>query len=49
MLSQEFMRNALLAGTPIALACALSGWFLVLRGQVFAGDGGSRRGGGGSR
>lgn len=38
MLSQEFMRNALLAGTPIALACALSGWFLVLRGQVFAGD-----------
>ncbi len=38
MLGQEFMRNALLAGTPIALACALSGWFLVLRGQVFAGD-----------
>jgi zinc/manganese transport system permease protein len=38
MLGQEFMRNALLAGTPIALACALSGWFVVLRGQVFAGD-----------
>ncbi len=38
MLSQEFMRNALLAGTPIALACGLGGWFLVLRGQVFAGD-----------
>lgn len=38
MLSQEFMRNALLAGTPIALACGLSGWFLVLRGSVFAGD-----------
>jgi zinc/manganese transport system permease protein len=38
MLSQEFMRNALLAGTPIAIACALSGWFVVLRGQLFAGD-----------
>ena len=38
MLSQEFMRNALLAGTPIALACGVCGWFVVLRGQVFAGD-----------
>jgi len=38
MLSQEFMRNALLAGTFIALACGISGWFVVLRGQVFAGD-----------
>jgi len=38
MLGQEFMRNALLAGSAIALACAVSGWFLVLRGQVFAGD-----------
>lgn len=38
MLSQEFMRNALLAGTPIAIACALGGWFVVLRGQLFAGD-----------
>jgi len=38
MLSQEFMRNALLAGTFIALACGVSGWFVVLRGQVFAGD-----------
>ena len=38
MFSQEFMRNALLAGTFIALACGVSGWFLVLRGQVFAGD-----------
>jgi zinc/manganese transport system permease protein len=36
--SQEFMRNALLAGTFVALACGLSGWFVVLRGQVFAGD-----------
>ncbi|HEY2719921.1 MAG TPA: metal ABC transporter permease [Solirubrobacteraceae bacterium] len=32
------MRNALLAGTFVALACGLSGWFVVLRGQVFAGD-----------
>jgi zinc/manganese transport system permease protein len=38
MFSQEFMRNALLAGTFIALACGVSGWFVVLRGQVFAGD-----------
>jgi zinc/manganese transport system permease protein len=38
MFSQEFMRNALLAGTFIALACGVSGWFVVLRAQVFAGD-----------
>jgi zinc/manganese transport system permease protein len=38
MLSQEFMRNALLAGTFVALACGVVGWFVVLRGQVFAGD-----------
>jgi zinc/manganese transport system permease protein len=38
MLSQEFMRNALLAGTFVALACGVAGWFVVLRGQVFAGD-----------
>jgi zinc/manganese transport system permease protein len=38
MLSQEFMRNALLAGTFVALACGVCGWFVVLRGQVFAGD-----------
>ncbi|HEY7932588.1 MAG TPA: metal ABC transporter permease [Solirubrobacteraceae bacterium] len=38
MFEAEFMRNALLAGTFIALACGLSGYFLVLRGQVFAGD-----------
>jgi zinc/manganese transport system permease protein len=38
MLSQEFMRNALLAGTFVALACGVSGWFVVLRGQVFVGD-----------
>ena len=34
----EFIRNALIAGTPIALACGAVGYFVVLRGQVFAGD-----------
>lgn len=38
MLAHEFMRNAFLAGTAVALACGLVGYFLVLRGQVFAGD-----------
>lgn len=38
MLAHEFMRNAYLAGTLVALACGLVGYFLVLRGQVFAGD-----------
>ena len=38
MFAQDFMRNALLAGTFIALACGVSGWFVVLRAQVFAGD-----------
>lgn len=33
-----FMQNALLAGTFVALACGACGWFVVLRGQVFAGD-----------
>ncbi len=30
--------NALLAGSCIAVACGLVGWFVVLRSQVFAGD-----------
>jgi zinc/manganese transport system permease protein len=38
MFPQEFMRNALVAGTPVAIACAVGGWFVVLRGQLFAGD-----------
>lgn len=38
MLEQEFMRNALVAGTAVAVACGLVGWFVVLRAQVFAGD-----------
>jgi zinc/manganese transport system permease protein len=38
MFAHDFVRNAYLAGTPIALACGLIGWFVVLRAQVFAGD-----------
>ena len=38
MLAHEFMRNAFLAGTFVALSCGLVGYFVVLRGQVFAGD-----------
>jgi zinc/manganese transport system permease protein len=38
MFAAEFMRNALLAGTFVALACGVAGWFVVLRAQVFAGD-----------
>jgi zinc/manganese transport system permease protein len=38
MFGQEFVRNAFLAGMPIALACGLVGYFVVLRAQVFAGD-----------
>jgi zinc/manganese transport system permease protein len=38
MFAHEFMRNAFLAGTLVALACGLIGYFVVLRGQVFAGD-----------
>jgi zinc/manganese transport system permease protein len=38
MFAQEFMRNALLASTGIALAAGLAGYFLVIRGQVFAAD-----------
>lgn len=38
MFAHEFMRNAFLAGTFIALACGSIGYFVVLRSQVFAGD-----------
>lgn len=38
MFASEFMRNAFLAGTAVALACGLIGYFVVLRAQVFAGD-----------
>ncbi|MFJ7909124.1 metal ABC transporter permease [Kitasatospora sp. NPDC096204] len=36
--SQPFMANALLAGTAIAAACGIVGYFLVLRAQVFTAD-----------
>jgi len=38
MLSHDFIRLALVAGTPIALASGAIGYFVVLRSQVFAGD-----------
>jgi len=38
VLAQEFMRNALLAGTGVGAACGLVGYLLVVRAQVFAGD-----------
>lgn len=38
MFAHEFVRNAFFAGTAIALACGLIGYFVVLRAQVFAGD-----------
>lgn len=36
MLSQPFIQHALLAGTAIAVLSGLVGYFVVLRGQVFA-------------
>jgi zinc/manganese transport system permease protein len=38
MLGYDFMRRALLAGTGIALAAGLVGYFVVLRNQVFTSD-----------
>jgi zinc/manganese transport system permease protein len=38
MFEHEFMRNALIAGSFVGLACGLVGYFVVLRAQVFAGD-----------
>jgi zinc/manganese transport system permease protein len=38
VLSHPFVQHALLAGTAIALLSGLVGYFVVLRGQVFAGD-----------
>ncbi|WP_232004852.1 metal ABC transporter permease [Mycobacterium sp. ACS1612] len=38
MLSHPFIERALIAGTAVAVLCGLAGYFLVLRGQVFAGD-----------
>src|SRR4029453_9172517 len=38
MFTHAFMRNALIAGSFVGLACGLVGYFVVLRAQVFAGD-----------
>ncbi|MDQ6834825.1 MAG: metal ABC transporter permease [Actinomycetota bacterium] len=38
MFTHEFVRNAYLAGTFVAVACGTIGWLVVLRAQVFAGD-----------
>lgn len=38
MFEHPFFRDAFLAGTAIALASGLVGYFVVLRGQVFTGD-----------
>ncbi len=37
MLHYEFMQNAFLASGVVAVLSGLVGWFLVLRGQSFAG------------
>ena len=38
MLAQDFIRLALIAGTPIAIASGALGYFVVLRSQVFASE-----------
>jgi zinc/manganese transport system permease protein len=38
LFSHPFMRDAFVAGTAIAVAAGLVGYFVVLRSQVFAGD-----------
>lgn len=38
MLGYDFMRNALLAGTAVALVAGFAGYFVILRRLTFAGD-----------
>lgn len=38
MFAHPFIVHALIAGTAVALLCGASGYFLVQRGEVFAGD-----------
>jgi zinc/manganese transport system permease protein len=38
LFAQSFMRNAFVAGTSVAAAAGLVGYFVVLRSQVFTGD-----------
>ena len=37
MLDYEFVRNALAAGGAVAIVAGVVGFFLVMRGQTFAG------------
>ncbi len=37
LLAYPFMQNAMLAGTIVAVLAAVVGWFMVLRGESFAG------------
>jgi zinc/manganese transport system permease protein len=37
LFAYPFMQNAMLAGTIVAILAAVLGWFMVLRGQSFAG------------
>jgi zinc/manganese transport system permease protein len=36
LLQHEFVRNAFMAGTIVAMICGLVGYFVILRGQAFA-------------
>lgn len=38
MFSHPFLAHAFIAGTAVAVLCGLAGYFLVQRGEVFAGD-----------
>ena len=38
MIGPEYLQNAVLAGTAVAVLAGIAGYFVVLRGQVFAGD-----------
>jgi zinc/manganese transport system permease protein len=38
MLGHPFIVHALIGGTAVAAVCGLVGYFLMLRGQIFAGD-----------
>jgi zinc/manganese transport system permease protein len=38
LFSHPFLVHALLAGTAVAVLCGLAGYFVVQRGEVFAGD-----------
>ena len=38
LFGHEFVQNAFLAGTLVAIICAVVGYFVVLRGQAFAGE-----------